>query len=80
MCPALTAPVNGQINTTVAIYTTVVNVSCDPGYYFPDAEPGQSPQNIVIRCEADAYWSSNVTVTCARESDHIIFFQLISQM
>ena len=67
VCPALSAPVNGKINTTVAIYNTIVKVSCDPGYYFPDAEPGQSSQGIVIRCEADAYWSSNVTVTCSRE-------------
>ncbi len=69
MCPAFKLPQNGHSNTSVAVYDTYMNVSCDPGYYFPQATSDQSSQWIVVRCQANSTWSQNVT-DCKGKNKH----------
>ena len=75
VCPVLKLPIHGHANTSVAIYGTYMNVSCDKGYYFPEVNPGQSAasnvghqettsqsaQWIIVRCKENSQWSQNVS-------------------
>ncbi len=67
VCPMIEANVNTQLNTTVAIYNTRVNISCDPGFYLPEAIDGKSYQWMVIWCKDDEEWSQNMTLFCIRK-------------
>ena len=72
VCPVFKLPLHGHANTSVAIYGTYMNVSCDKGYYFPAVQSaasnvgheettGQSAQWIVVHCKENSKWSQNVS-------------------
>ena len=57
-CAALTPPDSGAINTTVAIFGTIVEVLCDIGYKIK----GNATRRIFLECLENRSWNASAPV------------------
>ena len=64
-CPELQVPMHGSINTTLVVYGTYVNVSCDYGYNLPSGDTYK-----IVQCLSGSEWNDTVE-ECKCELDII---------
>ena len=62
-CPPVPTIANCTANTTLAIYATVVKLTCELGFAFPDHNQSQ-----YIACEENAEWNQTITDDCLGKS------------